>query len=510
MLDDAPGSSSVWRARPIVCQPCADTGFSRTVPQQPGVTGSGHDDAGPAPETDPPVLQTFLFDRMTSMHDRNGFIGSWLALALSAAALAGHPAQVHAHGIPAANGSPERIYVLTSLSTYQGIQSIAPVGQPRSDSLGSPLMLLAVDASQRDRITQYVHESERRCGGYFAFDTIEEVDAFLAGDKTLEAISAPFGDRYTIDNQTTVAPWLPQVDDMAIYRTISHLSSYRNRYFDSTYGRESAEWIRDTWAALGNGRPDVSAELFTGCTNCSTQPSVILTIAGNELADEVVVLGAHLDSINGNGQGNPEQMAPGADDDASGIATLTEVIRVALDQGWRPQRTVKFMGYAAEEVGLRGSNAIARRFAADRVNVVGVLQLDMTNYRSGNVSDFKIITDFSNQDLKTFFGELFDHYLAPLGLTRSTYTCTYGCSDHASWTSAGFPAAMATEPGSPQAPFFPRLHTTGDTLANMGDSAVISAVFARFGLAFVGELAKTSGAGNERIFGDDFEAAAVR
>ena len=89
---------------------------------------------------------------------------------------------------------------------------------------------------------------------------------------------------------------------------------------------------------------------------------MILTVQGAELPDEIVVLGAHLDSINTSGGGSTTQRAPGADDDASGIATLTEVIRISLASGWRPKRTVKFMGYAAEEVGLRGSKAIAQSF----------------------------------------------------------------------------------------------------------------------------------------------------
>lgn len=436
------------------------------------------------------------------MHTHDRCLSRLLALAFCAAASGSH-----AHGAAGANGAGDTVYVLTSLQTYAGIQPIAPLGQLRYDSLGTPLMLLPVDEAQRARITEYVHEAERRCGGYFAFDSLEDADAFLAGDRTLSAVTAPAGGRYTIDNAATVDPWLVQVDDLAIYRTIEHLSSYRNRYYASSYGRESAEWIRDTWAALGAGRADVSAELFTGCTTCSTQPSVILTVTGSELPDEVIVVGAHLDSINGSAQGNLEQIAPGADDDASGIATITEIVRVALGSGWRPQRTIKFMGYAAEEVGLRGSNAIARRFATDGVDVVAVLQLDMTNYRSGDVADFKIISDFSNADLRGFVGELFDTYLLPLGLSRTSQPCNYGCSDHASWASAGFPAVMVAEPGSPQAPFFPRLHTTGDTLANMGDSAANSAKFARFGLAFIGEIAKTSAEADERIFGDGFEAA---
>ncbi|WP_291139863.1 M20/M25/M40 family metallo-hydrolase [Dokdonella sp.] len=132
--------------------------------------------------------------------------------------------------------------------------------------------------------------------------------------------------------------------------------------------------------ALANGRSDVSAELFTACGDCGGQPSVILTIQGTTLPNEVVVLGGHLDSINHVDNLPPAtERAPGADDDASGIASLTEILRVAMASNFRPQRTVKFMGYAAEEVGLNGSQAIAQSFQADGVNVVGALQLDMTN-----------------------------------------------------------------------------------------------------------------------------------
>src|SRR3546814_4878195 len=155
-----------------------------------------------------------------------------------------------------------------------------------------------------------------------------------------------------------------------------------------------------------------------------------------------------------------------SDDDASGIAGLTETLRIALACGWRPQRTVKFMGYAAEEVGLRGSNAIAQSHRQAGVDVVAVLQVDMTNYKAGPVQDMKLITDYSNASLKAFFEQLFDTYMAPMGHTRGTYTCGYGCSDHASWTNAGYPAAMMFEAGDPDGSF-PYIHTTGDTLAMM-------------------------------------------
>jgi PKD repeat protein len=148
------------------------------------------------------------------------------------------------------------------------------------------------------------------------------------------------------------------------------------------------------------------------------------------------------------------------------------------------------MGYAAEEVGLRGSNAIAQSFRNEDRNVVGVLQMDMTNYAAGASVEMRLITDYSNAGLKQFLTDVFDEYLAPLGMTRGTYTCGYGCSDHASWTSAGYPAAMMFEPT-----FFQNLHTPNDTLPAMGGTAHSSVNFAKLGLAFLGELSKTAQGG---------------
>lgn len=381
-----------------------------------------------------------------------------------------------------------KVYVVTSRRTHAGIGHLARAPALRRDSTGADLVVSELRLHQLDDLSAHVHQQEHRCGGYFAFPTRREAEAFIRADRSAAAARTAFA-TYTLDNAALVQAWLPQVSEARIYATIDHLQSYQNRYYASATGRTSAEWIRSTWQALAAGRDDVTTELV-GCDGCSTQPSVILTIRGTELPDEVLVLGGHLDSINGSAGGYTGQRAPGADDDASGIATLTEVLRVSLASGWRPKRTVKFMGYAAEEVGLRGSRAIATAFANAGTNVVGVLQLDMTNYKSGAVDDMRLITDYSNAGLKDFLVALFDAYLAPRGLTRGAYTCGYGCSDHAAWTSAGYPAAMMFEAGDPGG-YFPYIHTTADTLAYMGESAQHSVKFAWLGLAFLAELGKT-------------------
>ncbi len=387
------------------------------------------------------------------------------------------------------------VYIVTSRDTYiNTLQPVARNGVARRDSVGADLVVSEIQAHQLPEVSERIHTREKRCGGYFAFGTRAQADAFVRADRSASAARLAALVDYTIDNHATVDPWLPQVQAANIRGTISHLSTaYPNRYYASSHGQTSANWIRDTWAALANGRTDVSTELFS-CSNCSTQPSVILTIQGTDLPSEIVVLGAHLDSINTAG-GGENMAAPGADDDASGIATLTEVLRVALASGWKPKRTVKFMGYAAEEVGLRGSNAIAQSFQTQGKNVVGVLQLDMTNYKVGNGVDMQLITDYSNASMKTFLTNLFDAYMAPLGMTRGSYTCGYGCSDHASWTSAGFPSAMMFEAGDEDGEYFPYIHSANDTLQNMGNAALNSAKFAKFGLAFLGELGKTTSGG---------------
>jgi leucyl aminopeptidase len=401
------------------------------------------------------------------------------------------------------------VFLVTAQDTWQGVSGLFRDAVPRVDREGTALMLIETSEDRVGALARHVHETEYRCGGFFSFASRAEADAFLADDSSQLAYTYEPRGGYTIDNQATVNPWLSQVSEPDIYATISHLESYHNRHYQSATGSEAAVWIRDTWLALGDGRSDVSAELFTACNDCGGQPSVILTIEGTTWPDEVVVLGGHLDSINWAAGGGLKARAPGADDDASGIATLTEILRIAMDSGYQPARTVKFMGYAAEEVGLRGSRAIANTFQADGVDVVGALQLDMTNFHEPGQVDIEIINDQTSPTLNAYLGDLFDEYLKPLGLTRGTSPCGYGCSDHVAWTEAGYPSTFAFEGGGIDHSFW-LIHSADDLLVNMDDSAERSIPFAQLGLAFLGEVAKGTAGSVDVIFEDGFDAAPGR
>ena len=384
----------------------------------------------------------------------------------------------------------ETVYVVSSRDTYlHSLRNIARNGVERRDRAGRGLIISEFDAHRLPQASESIHLRERRCGGFFAFASRAEAEAFVG--KAAFAPTAGPAPVYTIDNQATVLPWLPQVREDRIHRAIKRLSTeFPNRYYAGAYALASSLSVHDAWQTIVAGRQDAELALWP-CDACGGQYSVVLSLHGSESPDEIVVLGAHLDSISPGG-GTKNMTAPGADDDASGVATLTEVLRVATAGGWKPKRTVMFMAYAAEEVGLRGSRAIAQSFQNEGRKVVGVLQLDMTNYKTGNAPDLRLVTDTSDPALQGFVTALFDEYLGHAGPTLGSFTCGYGCSDHASWTISGYPSAMLFEGGDEQGNYFPHIHSPHDTLQNMSDTASPSVYFAQMGLAFLGELAKTA------------------
>jgi leucyl aminopeptidase len=351
----------------------------------------------------------------------------------------------------------------------------------------------AMPEARIDALASFIHERYRRCGGFVAHESREK--ALAAAERavhseTLERMPPPIA--YTIDNGPVVRAVIGEMRELNIRNNIISLSNFFTRRHNCPTGLQSAQWIRDQWVAAAQGRPDVTVELYSHPT--TPQPSVILTIPGTTLPSEVVVIGGHQDSTRSLPQGVPYDcqvhLAPGADDDASGIATLTEVLRAALALGYQPQRTVKFMAYAAEEVGLRGSDHIAAQYLAQGVNVVGVLQFDMTNYSDTPRRDIVMYTDFTNAAQNAFVSQLANAYVPAMGVAtpRVTSQCGYGCSDHASWHDRGFPASFPFEAVfGDHSPF---IHTSNDTLAQSGNHALRSVPFAKLGAAYMAEIAK--------------------
>ena len=112
--------------------------------------------------------------------------------------------------------------------------------------------------------------------------------------------------------------------------------------------------------------------------------NVEATLGGSGRAG-VVLVTAHLDSTGARGSGYRASVdaAPGADDDASGVAGVlcaAETLLALTGGSTRPRRELRFVLFNAEEHGLVGSRAYAREQARLGARIVAVLQMDMIGH----------------------------------------------------------------------------------------------------------------------------------
>ncbi len=95
--------------------------------------------------------------------------------------------------------------------------------------------------------------------------------------------------------------------------------------------------------------------LTDGRCEPDTTWNVVGELSGRSRPDGLVVMGGHLDS---------HEISPGAFDNAAGAVMVMEAARLLARQRRHLKRTVRFIGFAAEEVGLLGSHHHARTHAA--------------------------------------------------------------------------------------------------------------------------------------------------
>tara|TARA_Y100001954_G_C15827689_1_gene613096 strand:- start:4882 stop:6129 length:1248 start_codon:yes stop_codon:yes gene_type:complete len=340
--------------------------------------------------------------------------------------------------------------------------------------------LLKVDESVLSSLSSIMHRNFNRCGGYFLHENYSEGKDFLNKGEEYSLIEKGNFENFEINQQERIRPLLELVNEKKILEVIEKLTTFHNRYYQSETGYQSQEWLKGKWQEITQGRSDIKVEFFN---HSWKQPSIILTIEGTEKPQEIVVIGGHADSIAG-WWGRIRARAPGADDNASGMGTITEILRLLVEGSYRPKRTIKFMAYAAEEVGLLGSKDIANKMKETNQNVVGVMQLDMTNFKGSDL-DIVMMDDFTNADQNRFIGNLIDEYVK---VSWGYDSCGYACSDHASWTAQGFPASIPFE--ARKNDMNKKIHTANDTISVSRNSASHASHFAKLGLSYLIEMAK--------------------
>ena len=156
--------------------------------------------------------------------------------------------------------------------------------------------------------------------------------------------------------------------------------------------------IAEELGAIGGGAFTVRLHPFS--FNGITLQNVEAEWSG--ASPELVIVSAHLDSTAvASHAGSPPyrptlDAAPGADDDASGIAGVLAIARALRGMPVeRPQRTLRFVLFNAEEQGLVGSTAYARAQANATAPVVAVFQLDMIGNNNVPPALFEVHAGYS-------------------------------------------------------------------------------------------------------------------
>lgn len=354
---------------------------------------------------------------------------------------------------------------------------------------GSKETYFRVEEKETYKISHFIHYNFQRCGGYRVLHNKPEVEVKLMDKKAL--VRSTFGEYdfqklinpdYSINQASLVESWLPQVSRQYTNSVITHLTSYRTRFYKSEEGVAALKWIGSEWERLTASRNDMKVDYFYYQTH--DQPSVILTIEGSDpvLKDEVIVIGGHGDSINDT-EHSAAVAAPGADDNAAGIAILSDLTRIIVEQNYKPKHTIQIIAYAAEEVGIQGSYDLARVYRDKQTKVIGVLQLDGVNYKGSPDYDFALISDFTNNDQNLFLASLIDTYLK---LPWTWDQCNYGCSDHAAWNYYGFRASFPAEALIKEEN--PYIHSVEDTFDKSNFDSVHAVKFTKLAIAYLLEL----------------------
>ncbi len=285
---------------------------------------------------------------------------------------------------------------------------------------------------------------------------------------------------------------IENVESSRIASDIRWISGFKSRYHRSKEAREFHEQLKVKWEGLTKDRNDVKLEYFHHMS-FPNMPSLMLSIQGQELPEEIIIIGGHGDSLalrtNINGSRQIAEFAPGADDNASGIAVITEILRVLTANNYRPKRTLMFISYAIEEIGLVGSQEIAAFFLSQSFifinqRILGVLNFDMTNFQGPSGLDFVIIGDYTNMEQNQFLEALAKTYIPEASWEYDV--CGHRCSDHAPWHSMGFRASYLFESRFKESN--PYIHTINDTIEKSNGHADHAVDFAKMGLAFFVEL----------------------
>ncbi|MBM4364645.1 MAG: M20/M25/M40 family metallo-hydrolase [Deltaproteobacteria bacterium] len=220
-----------------------------------------------------------------------------------------------------------------------------------------------------------------------------------------------------------------EVSEAEILATITDLAALGTRHSYSEGDELAAAYLVDRLEAYGLVVDQLPFEIDEGVTGLN----LVARKEGVESPSVVYAFSAHYDSTSD----DPLVSAPGADDNASGVAAVLEAARILSSRDTRA--SAWFVLTAGEEQGALGSLALAEAWQDEGADIRGVIAPDMMAYWPlGDGDAFDILGDEASEPLVNDMARVADE----LGVANKTWIEHRYCygDDHTYYQDAGFPA----------------------------------------------------------------------
>jgi hypothetical protein len=260
----------------------------------------------------------------------------------------------------------------------------------------------------------------------------------------------------------------------------------------------SADYIADQFRSYGlevefdpfNHR---RREVLGGLVGEYVMRNVIATLPGKgPNKNRIYLMTGHYDSIASKTPGWDVDWrrlpAPGASDNASGIAEILETARILSQHDF--DFTIRFIAFSGEELFLFGSKHYAERVEQRGDEIMGVLNFDLLGHDEDGILDIHVLGDEQSQWLVNAFGTAAKRYNIPVDL-RLKNDPSFIFSDHSPFWEIGVPAVMVAEEASLEAPeeSTAYIHSHEDTLAKIS-RPLLGELSIKLAVATLAELAR--------------------
>ena len=275
---------------------------------------------------------------------------------------------------------------------------------------------------------------------------------------------------------------LNQVSMDSLEATVQHLQDYGSRIWNTDNAYTASDWIANRMEALGLEveQQPFYAETWLGSGNAA--PNVIGIQRGTLYPDTYVVCGSHFDSFSWEamyGGGN----APGADDNATGVASVLESARIMTQYEF--EYSIIYCAYGCEEMGLYGSEAYASRCQEEGMDIIGYFNNDMNGYLNpGDEIHIDCIYPNAVEPIGTYYMNVGSVYYPELPITHVYFN--EGDSDHTSFNNHGY---MGIYPFEDSQNYSPYIHTPNDLIGISVNSFEMSQQYCQMNIACLAEIA---------------------